>query len=65
MEKLYTIITKDKPEARLPRTTVAIYTNRKKAAEMVDALRKSDPDVIWDMQEWQKTLIEGYIPRDI
>lgn len=30
MKKLYAIITKERPEARLPRTTTALYTSRKK-----------------------------------
>lgn len=65
MKKLYALITKERPEAIMPRTTTALYTSRKKALEMVDALRKNNPDIVWDVQEWQETLTGEYLPQDL
>lgn len=65
MKKLYAIITKDRPEAFVPRTTAAIYTSRKKAEEIINALRARNSDIIWDIQEWHETLTGEYIPQNI
>lgn len=65
MKKLYAVVTKDELEARLPRTTTAIYTSHKEAVEMVEALRKSNSNIIWDVQEWQETLTGEYLPQDL
>lgn len=65
MKKLYAIITKERPEAKLSRTTAALYTSRKKALDMIDALRKNNPNIIWDVQEWQETLTGEYLPQDL
>lgn len=65
MKKLYAIITKDRPEAFIPRTTTALYTSRKKAEKMLNALRTRNSDIIWDIQEWHEALTGEYIPQDI
>ena len=65
MKKLYAIITKDRPEALMPRATTAIYTNRKKAEELFSILKEKHPEIIWDIQEWHETLTGEYIPQDI
>ena len=65
MKKLYAIITKERPEAIMPRTTTAIYTNRKKAEEMLSIMKEEHPETIWDMQEWHETLTGEYIPKII
>lgn len=63
MKKLYAIITKNRPEAFMPRTTTAIYTNRKKADEMLNIMKEDHPEIIWDIQEWRETLTGEYIPQ--
>ena len=65
MKKLYALITKDRPEARVPRTTTAIYTNSKKAEDMLSIMKDKHPEIIWDIQEWQETLTGEYIPQNI
>lgn len=65
MKKLYAIITKERSEAIMPRTTTTIYTNRKKAEEMLGVLKEDHPEIIWDIQEWRETLTGEYIPQII
>lgn len=65
MKKLYAIITKERPEALMPRTTTAIYTNRKKAEEMLKILKEDHPETVWDIQEWREMLTGEYIPQII
>lgn len=65
MKKLYAIITKERPEAIMPRTTTTIYTSHKKAEEMLGILKEDHPEIIWDIQEWRETLTGEYIPQII
>lgn len=65
MKKLYAIITKDRPEALMPRTTTTIYTNRKKAEDMLSIMKNEYPEILWDIQEWNETLTGEYIPKII
>lgn len=65
MKKLYAVITKERPEARLPRTTTALYTSRKKAEEVVNIMKEHHPEIIWDIQEWHEVLTGEYIPQNI
>lgn len=65
MKKLYAVITKERLEARLPRTTTALYTSRKKAEEMVNIMKEHHPEIIWDIQEWHEALTGEYIPQNI
>ena len=63
MKKLYALITKDRPEAIMPRTTTAIYTNRKKAEDMLRIIKEEHPETIWDIQEWHEILTGEYTPQ--
>lgn len=65
MKKLYAVITKERLETRLPRTTTALYTSRKKAEEMVNIMKEHHPETIWDIQEWHEALTGEYIPQNI
>ena len=65
MKKLYALITKERPEAIMPRTTTAIYTNRKKAEDMLNIMKSEHPEILWDIQEWHETLAGEYIPKII
>lgn len=65
MKKLYAVITKERPDALVPRTTAAIYTNRKKAEQLCSTLKENHPEIIWDIQEWHETFTGEYIPQDI
>ena len=63
MKKLYALVTKERTEAIMPRTTTAIYTNRKKAEEMLRILKDEHPETVWDIQEWREMLTGEYIPQ--
>ena len=63
MKKLYTLITKDSPEALMPRTITAIYTSRKKAEAMLSMMKDKHPEIIWDIQEWHETFAGEYFPQ--
>ena len=65
MKKLYALITKERPESIMPRTTTAIYTNRKKAEDMLSIMKDKHPEIIWDIEEWRETLTGEYVPQDI
>ena len=65
MKKLYALITKERPEAIMPRTTAAIYTNRKTAERMLSAMKDEHPEIIWDIQEWNEIFPGEYVPQNI
>lgn len=63
MKKLYALITKERSEALIPRTTTAIYTNRKKAEEMLNLMKSEHPEIIWDIQEWREKFSGEYFQQ--
>ena len=66
MKKLYAIITMDSPESIMPRTTTAIYTNRKRAEAMLNIMKETHPEIIWDIQEWREAFSSGeYFSQNI
>ena len=63
MKKLYALVTKERTEALMPRTTTALYTSRKKAEEMLNIMKDKHSEIIWDIQEWHETFTGEYFAQ--